>query len=86
LILDASGSVMLYDRGFPNGGSWYNGMVQAGPSVNVGFDKGRSLTVGGRWTHISNGQGLGTHNPSFDGKGVFVQYERALGHKGHGRR
>jgi lipid A 3-O-deacylase len=76
--LDVSGSVMLYDRGFPSGGSWYNGMVQAGPSLQLRFEKGRSLTVGTRWTHISNGQGLGAHNPSFDGRGVFVQYEREL--------
>ena len=77
--LDASGSVMLYDRGFPSGGSWYNGMLQAGPSLNLSLSKGRSLTTGVRWTHISNGQGLGAHNPSFDGRGVFVQYQCQLG-------
>lgn len=79
LNLDASGSLMLYDRSFPSGGSWYNGMVQAGPSLTFGLDKKRSLTVGARWTHISNGQGLGAHNPSFDGRGFFLQYERTLG-------
>ena len=26
-----------------------------------------SLTVGLRWMHISNGQGLGAHNPSYEG-------------------
>jgi hypothetical protein len=34
-----------------------------------------------RWTHISNGQGLGAHNPSFDGRGVFLLYERELGRR-----
>jgi hypothetical protein len=85
LNLDASGSLMVYDRGFPAGGSWYNGMVQAGPSLNIGLGKNRNLTVGARWTHISNGQGLGAHNPSFDGKGVFLQYERTLGRGTLGR-
>lgn len=86
LNLDASGSVMLYDRGFPAGGSWYNGMLQAGPSLSASLGPGRSLTGGIRWVHISNGQGLGAHNPSFDGRGVFVQYERALGRGGSASR
>lgn len=77
--LDTSGSLMFYDRRFPSGGSWYNGMLQAGPSMGLGLGNGRSLTAGVRWTHISNGQGLGAHNPSFDGRGLFVQYQRALG-------
>lgn len=76
---DASGSLMLYDRAFPAGGSRYNGMLQAGPSLSVDLDHRRSLTTGVRWTHISNGQGLGAHNPSFDGRGLFVQYQRTLG-------
>jgi hypothetical protein len=79
LNLEVSGSIMAFDRGFPAEGSWYNGMVQAGPSLSIGLGQSRNLTVGARWTHISNGQGLGAHNPSFDGRGVFVQYERALG-------
>lgn len=79
LNLDASGSVMFYDRSFPAGGSRYNGMLQAGPSLSLGLDTRRTLTAGARWTHISNGQGLGAHNPSFDGRGLFVQVERALG-------
>jgi hypothetical protein len=79
LNLEASGSVMAFDRSFPAGGTWYNGMVQAGPSLSVDLDRKRNLTVGARWAHLSNGQGLGAHNPSFDGRGIFVQYERALG-------
>jgi hypothetical protein len=84
LSLEAVGSVMVYDRGFPAGGSWYNGMVQAGPSLSIGLADARSLTLGVRWTHISNGQGLGPHNPSFDGRGVYLQYEQALGWAGSG--
>ncbi len=83
--LDASGSLMLYERGFPSGGSWYNGMLQAGPSLGLDLSRGRSLTAGVRWTHISNGQGLGAHNPSFDGRGVFVQYQRELGRTARSR-
>jgi hypothetical protein len=79
--LDASGSVMLYDRRFPAGGSRYNGMLQVGPSVTAQLRPGRSLSGGVRWTHISNGQGLGAHNPSFDGRGVFLLYERELGRR-----
>lgn len=85
LNLDVAGSAMLYDRPFPSGGSRYNGMIQAGPSVRTSLDHGRRLAAGVRWTHISNGQGLGAHNPSFDGRGIYLQYERALGRAARAR-
>lgn len=79
LGFDVSGSLMFYDRDFPSGGSRVNGMLQAGPSLSLALGQGRQLTAGLRWTHISNGQGLGAHNPSFDGRGVHLQFQRALG-------
>ena len=80
--LESSGSLMLYDRGFPNGGTRVNGMLQAGPSVAWDLGRGRSVTLGARWTHISNGQGLGPHNPSYEGGGLHVRYQRPLRGKG----
>jgi len=78
LRLETSGSLMLYDRAFPAGGTRANGLVQAGPSLAWDLSRGRSLTVGARWAHLSNGQGLGPHNPAYDGRGLFVRYERPL--------
>jgi lipid A 3-O-deacylase len=78
LSLDAAGSLMVYDRSFPAGGSRYNGMVQIGPTLAWQGSRAGEWRVGVRWVHVSNGQGLGAHNPSYDGKGVSLRYERSL--------
>lgn len=78
LSLEAAGSLMLYDRSFPSGGSRYNGMVQIGPTVAWQASRSGEWRVGARWVHVSNGQGIGAHNPGYDGKGVSVRYERPL--------
>jgi hypothetical protein len=82
LALDASGSLMFYDRAFPSGGTRVNGMLQAGPSVSWDLSRGGNVTLGARWLHISNGQGLGAHNPAYDGRGLYAQWQRPLRGKG----
>ncbi len=78
LSLEAAGSLMLHDRSFPAGGSRYNGMVQIGPTLAWQTNRSGEWRVGARWLHLSNGQGLGAHNPGYDGRGVSVRYERPL--------
>lgn len=77
LHLDASATPMLYDRRFPAGGTYYNGMFQAGPSFSWEMGAGR-WTLGARWLHISNGRGLGPDNPSTEGRGLVLRYQLPL--------
>lgn len=73
-----STAVLIYDRPFPAGGDHYNGMFQIGPSFSFTPARGHTLTLGYRWMHVSNGQGLGAHNPAYEGKGVVLRYQMPL--------
>lgn len=78
LQLDTSAAVLLYDRRFPAGGDHYNGMLQLGPSIAWQLPAGRGeLELGWRWMHVSNGQGLGPHNPSYEGRGITLRWRLA---------
>lgn len=76
--LDVKGAVLLHDRAFPAGGKRYNGLIEGGPSLHWRLDGGSELSFGARWLHLSNGQGLGAHNPSYDGRGVSLRYRQPL--------
>lgn len=78
LTLDSTVAVLLYDRRFPTGGKHHNGMLQAGPSVGATLAGGSRIDVGWRWMHVSNGQGLGPHNPSYEGTGLTVRWRLPL--------
>jgi len=78
LSLDAKGALLLHDRAFPAGGKRYNGMIEGGPSLHWRLDGSSELALGARWLHLSNGQGLGAHNPSYDGRGLSLRYQRPL--------
>lgn len=75
---DVKGAVLLHDRDFPAGGKRYNGLIEGGPSLHWRLDGGGELSLGARWLHLSNGQGLAAHNPSYDGRGVSLRYQRPL--------
>lgn len=70
LYVDASGSLVFYNRDFPAGGKRYNFMWRGGPAVQLG----RHVGIAYRWMHVSNGQGLGPQNPSYDAQGVSLYY------------
>jgi hypothetical protein len=76
--LDVKGAVLLHDRAFPAGGKRYNGLIEGGPSLHWRLDGGSEVSLGARWLHLSNGQGLGAHNPSYDGRGISLRYRRPL--------
>lgn len=73
---DLLGGVYLYDRDFPAGGRRYNGMLQAGLSLNYAFSPQDGVTLGYRWMHVSNGQGVQPSNPSYEAAGISLRYVR----------
>lgn len=73
---DFLGGVYLYDRDFPAGGKRYNGMLQAGLSLNYALGTQDSVSLGYRWMHVSNGGGMESDNPSYEAAGITVRYQR----------
>lgn len=69
LIADVLGSLLIYSGDFPPGGDIYNFSWRLGGALAFRVHESISLTVGVRWMHVSNGQGLGPQNPSYEGLG-----------------
>lgn len=72
LGLDAVGSLILYNHHFPPGGDIYNFSWRVGPSMKVQILDRLAGVAGFRWMHVSNGQGLGPQNPSYEGAGGSI--------------
>lgn len=73
LRAEASAAVLLYDRRFPAGGDYYNGMFQFGPGLGWRLPGGGEVDLGWRWMHVSNGQGLTPRNPSYEARGLSLR-------------
>lgn len=71
--IEGSGGILFYDKEFPAGGDHYNFMWRGGPALHFTIAKGRSIGLGYQWMHVSNGQGFGSKNPSYDAQGVSLQ-------------
>jgi hypothetical protein len=71
---DASGGFILYTSHFPAGGDIYNFMWRMGPSLIYSLSEQYSLSAGARWMHVSNGQGLNYHNPSYEAVGGYAGF------------
>jgi len=69
---EASGGVLLYTSGFPAGGDIYNFMGRAGLLLEGRVADAIWLGGGYHVMHVSNGQGLGPHNPSYEAQGVAL--------------
>jgi hypothetical protein len=76
LSADIHGGLILYSSRFPYGGDIYNFMWRLGPSVIYRITDQYSITLGLRWMHVSNGQGLGPQNPSYESFGANVHFIR----------
>ena len=72
--LDGSGSIIFYNQEFPAGGNRYNFMWRGGPVLRYDIGNGHDIGIGYLWMHVSNGQGIGPNNPSYDAQGVSLQY------------
>lgn len=74
LHFDASGGFILYNKDFPAGGDRYNFMWRAGPMFRYALTTDMQLGLGWQWMHVSNGQGSGPENPSYDAMGLKLQF------------
>lgn len=72
-FLAAGVGILLFDEDAPflPGGDRYEGILTYGLGVDLRLD---ALTLGLElhYVHLSNGQGLGDHNPAYDGLGVTL--------------
>jgi hypothetical protein len=69
LALDLVGGLVLYAHRFPPGGDVYNFAWRLGGALALRLTDAVSVSTGARWMHVSNGQGLGPQNPSYEGVG-----------------
>lgn len=74
--MDIGGACIFYSRDFPAGGDIYNFMWRLGGSINYRINEKYAFGVSGKWMHVSNGQGLNPHNPSYEAGGTSVQLVR----------
>jgi lipid A 3-O-deacylase len=72
LSVDVAEKLLFYTEHFPAGGDIYNFMTSLGGSICYRITKREKVSFGGRWMHVSNGQGLTQHNPSYEGAGVNI--------------
>jgi hypothetical protein len=72
LSLDLLSAIVFYSNHFPPGGDIYNFTWRLGGALVFRVNERFSVTVGLRWMHVSNGQGLGAQNPSYEGLGFPV--------------
>ncbi len=72
--LNGTGSFILYNNEFPAGGDYYNFMWRGGPKIEFDFGRSRAIGLLFQWMHVSNGQGVGSQNPSYDAEGVALQF------------
>lgn len=70
LSLEMTGALVLYTSDFPPGGDLYNFVWRMGGTLGYAVSPRWRIELGGRWMHVSNGQGLGPFNPSYEGAGV----------------
>jgi lipid A 3-O-deacylase len=68
------GSILLYDKQFPAGGDRYNFMWRGGVFMHCAIGKNQEVGLGYLWMHVSNGQGMGSHNPSYDAQGMNLTF------------
>lgn len=70
--LDISGGFIVYNRIFPADGRYYNFMWRIGPQLIYKMDKNSSVNIGYLFMHVSNG--LKSHNPSYNARGVSLGF------------
>jgi hypothetical protein len=72
VVLDLLGGLVAYSVRFPPGGDLYNFTWRMGGALVARMTDNLFFTAGIRWMHVSNGQGLGPQNPSYEGVGFPV--------------
>jgi hypothetical protein len=72
------GAIVFYSSNFPPGGDIYNFTWRFGGAAGYQVTDSLRMMVGVRWRHVSNGQGLGPQNPSYEGIGFPIGLLLAL--------
>lgn len=72
--IDAGISAILYNKNFPAGGDWYNFMERGGFVLKYALENNQAVGIGYYRMHVSNGQGTGPQNPSYDAEGIRLAY------------
>jgi len=70
---------LVFPTDFLPGGTRYDFIVSFGFGADFVITERWSLGAGAHLTHLSNGQGLGEHNPAYDGAGFSVSSNWGLG-------
>jgi hypothetical protein len=73
LHINGSGNFILYSERFPAGGDYYNFMWRGGPMIAYEVGRAKSIGVGYQLSHVSNGQGVLSENPSYDAHGIALR-------------
>jgi hypothetical protein len=76
LFLDAEGDLLLADRPFPEHGSSYDFFLHTGGGISVWMSDTYWLESAFHFSHISNGQGFGPGNPTWQGNAVLIGVRR----------
>ena len=74
--VDALGGIILYNKSFPRRGDVYNFMFRLGGTIDIYVGDNYSLNIGLRRMHISNGKGVGSFNPFYEGEGLSLNVLR----------
>lgn len=76
--IGGGGNFIAYNKNFPAGGDRYNFMWRAGPMLKIHIGNKRNIGIGYLWMHVSNGQGAGPQNPSYEAQGISVYFSSAF--------
>ncbi|HCY75397.1 MAG TPA: hypothetical protein DHV28_05710 [Ignavibacteriales bacterium] len=76
--VDGLGGIILYNKSFPPGGDYYNFMFRLGSTIAFYLGNDLNLNIGLRRMHISNGQGVGSFNPFYEGAGLSLNVSKKL--------
>lgn len=77
-LLGAVGLLFFPDGPFLPGGDIYEAQVSFGLGLELALDAHWMISAHAHWAHLSNGQGLGPHNPAYDGAGVTLGLSHRL--------
>jgi hypothetical protein len=77
-IRAGAGLIFFANAPFLPGGDVYDFMLHHGAGVEVALGDRFALGIHVHFTHLSNGQGLGSFNPTFDGVGGGVDVRYAI--------
>jgi hypothetical protein len=78
LHLNGAGNLIIYSERFPAGGDYYNFMWRGGPMIQYALGESKSIGFSYQESHVSNGQGLSSKNPSFDAHGFALRYSSSF--------